>query len=467
MRTPYVIVMHLNIATDPPNYIAIHALTLSEFESASATLGPDAINARTADFSGQAGRVLLVSASDGHVARVYFGLGKSFEAATFGHLASKLPPGDYKIVTPIATDQAQSVLTAFLLGAYVFDRFKKKPAKSARLIPPDGSDGVAASRIVAAVNMGRDLINSPPNIMGPEALEAAALELGHAHGAEIEVIKGDALIAQNYPLIHAVGRGSAEPPRLVIMRIGDKNASKVGLVGKGVTFDTGGLNLKPGAGMALMKKDMGGAACVLALFASLAQARLNIRLSVYLPIVENSADGHSFRPSDIITARNGLTVEIDNTDAEGRLILADAVTRASEDGNALILDMATLTGAARVALGPDLPPFFTENEELATDLIVAAKDTGDHLWRLPLWRPYEEDLDSPVADIKNSGSTFAGAITGALFISKFVNTAQNTPLWAHFDVYCWNPKDKPSGPAGGEVYAVRAIDAFLRARFCD
>jgi leucyl aminopeptidase len=249
------------------------------------------------------------------------------------------------------------------------------------------------------------------------------------------------------------------------LRIGDPTAPKVALVGKGVTFDTGGLNLKPGGGMALMKKDMGGAACVLALFSSLAQAPLKVRLSVYIPIVENSMDGNCFRPSDVIIARNGLTVEIDNTDAEGRLILADAVTRASEDGNALILDMATLTGAARVALGPELPPFFTDDEDLAAGLTSSALATGDHLWRMPLWRPYEDDLESSIANLKNSGGPFAGAINGALFISKFVDTKDNKPIWAHFDVYCWNPKDKPGRPAGGEVHGVRTIDAMLRARY--
>jgi leucyl aminopeptidase len=318
---------------------------------------------------------------------------------------------------------------------------------------------------VLAVKLGRDLVNTPANDMGPDALEDVARSLVNQYDAEIEVIKGDELLVQNYPLIHAVGRGAAQAPRLLILRLGRPDAYPLALVGKGVTFDSGGLNLKPGSGMALMKKDMGGAACALALFSSLAQARLDVRLSVYLPIVENAMDGSSFRPSDVIRARNGLSVEIDNTDAEGRLILADAVQRASEDGNAMILDMATLTGAARVALGPELPPFFTENEELAAALIESATRTGDHLWRMPLWRAYEDDLDSPIADLKNSGGPFAGAINGALFISKFVTHGEHTPIWAHFDVYCWNPKEKPGRPQGGEVHAVRAIEAMLRKRF--
>ena len=457
--------MHINIAPDDATCVAVHALTVIEFTATSKDFAPVAAQAQSQNFSSKSGQALLVYRPDGTLGRVYFGLGNAFDASVFGGLAGKLPAGDYKIVSSIPDDQAQSVMTAYLLGCYVFDRYKKKPAKSARLVAPIGSDSQAASRVVSAVAMGRDLVNTPPNDMGPDALAAAAIALGQAHGAEIEIIKGDELLVQNYPLIHAVGRGYSQEPRLVILRIGDDNAPKVALVGKGVTFDTGGLNLKPGTGMALMKKDMGGAACVLALFSSLAQARLNVRLSVYIPIVENSMDGNSFRPSDVIIARNGLSVEIDNTDAEGRLILADAVTRASEDGNEIILDMATLTGAARVALGPELPPFFTEDETLAGQLVAASKETGDHLWRMPLWRPYEDDLESSIADIKNSGGPFAGAINGALFISKFVNTPNNTPIWAHFDVYCWNPKDKPGHPAGGEVHAVRTIDAMLRARF--
>ena len=457
--------LHPNIAPSRDKSTPIYAVTSAATADILAKNAHHVRSATQYDFKGQAGRLLLIHSNDGAVECGYFGLGSVFSSAEFGGLAGKLPAGDYYLASPLPKDQAQAVLIAFLLGTYVFDRYKKKPAKAARLAPPEGSDAVSASRIVGAVAMGRDLVNTPPNDMGPDALEAAARALGAAHGAEIDVIKGEALLAQNYPLIHAVGRGSAQAPRLVILRIGAVSAPKLALVGKGVTFDTGGLNLKPGTGMALMKKDMGGAACVLALFSSLAQARLDVRLSVYIPIVENSMDGASFRPSDVIVARNGLSVEIDNTDAEGRLILADAVTRASEDGNEIILDMATLTGAARVALGPELPPFFTDDDDLANQLTRAATTTGDHLWRMPLWRPYEDDLDSNIADLKNSGGPFAGAINGALFISKFVDTPNNKPIWAHFDVYCWNPKDKPGRPAGGEVHGVRAIDAMLRARF--
>lgn len=457
--------LHKNIAPSDGPFVPVYAVTNAQSETAMAAFAPDREIAAVQDFKGQAGRVLLIHAADGALARVYFGLGNIFDAVGFGSLAAKLPDGDYEVASALPEGAGEAVLTNYLLGSYVYNRYKTKPTKYARLAAPKGCDAIAISRTVNAVGFGRDLVNTPPNDMGPNALEAAVVALGAHYGAEIEVIRGDDLLTQNYPLIHAVGRGSAQVPRLVILRIGDVDATKLALVGKGVTFDTGGLNLKPGSGMALMKKDMGGAACVLALFTLLAQAPLKARLSIYIPIVENSMDGASFRPSDVIKSRNGMTIEIDNTDAEGRLILADAVTRASEDGNEIILDMATLTGAARIALGPELPPFFTEDETLATQLTHAAEVSGDHLWRMPLWRPYEEELESPIADLKNAGSAFGGAINGALFISKFINTANNKPIWAHFDVYCWNPKEKPAHPAGGEVHAVRAIETMLRARF--
>ena len=458
--------MHINIAPPEAPSIPIFAISSQDWPSyLDGKASGQAAWATSHDFKAQAGRVLLVPAPDGTLERVLFGLGSSPTPALYGGLAAKLPAGDYHLATPVNKEQGHAILVFYLLGTYVYKKYKVKEVRAARLVAPLGADSTAASVTVSAVELGRDLVNTPPNDMGPDALEAAALTLAKQHGAEIEVIRGAELIAQNYPLIHAVGRASAQEPRLVILRIGRPDAPRVGLIGKGVTFDTGGLNLKPGSSMALMKKDMGGAACVLALFSALAQARLDIRLSVYIPIVENSLGSQAFRPSDVILARNGLSIEIDNTDAEGRLILADAVHRASEDGNALMIDMATLTGAARVALGPEVPPFFTDDESLAQDLSDAANLTGDPIWRLPLWRPYEDDLDSPIADLKNSGGPFAGAINGALFISKFVTFGDHCPSWAHLDVYCWNPKDKPGRPMGGEVHAVRAVEAMLRKRF--
>lgn len=452
-------------APDAPS-TPVHALTRDRLDAFLAER-PAALLAVTQahDFKAQAGRLLLVNGPDGSIERVLFGLGAETGAAVYGALAAKLPDGDYRLASPPALGEAQAIANAFALGAYVFDRYKKKPKPQGRLQTPAGAEAGEALRIARAVALGRDLVNTPAGDLGPDALEAAARAVAETHGASVEAISGEALLEQNYPLIHAVGRAAAQAPRMIILRHARDglaaDAPRLAIVGKGVTFDSGGLNMKPGAGMALMKKDMGGAACALALFQMAVEARLNVRLSVYLPIVENAVSGNAMRPSDVIGSRKGLTVEIDNTDAEGRLILADAITRACEDGQDMVLDLATLTGAARVALGPELPPFFTDDEPLAEALARAAKQTGDHLWRMPLWAPYEDDLDSQIADIKNSGGPFAGAINGALFIKRFVDA----PVWCHFDVYCWNPKDKPGRPQGGEVHAVRAIDSMLRERF--
>jgi leucyl aminopeptidase len=319
-----------------------------------------------------------------------------------------------------------------------------------------------AQRIVSAAWLVRDLVNTPTNDMGPDALHAAAEKVARENGAVFEAIVGDELIAQNYPLIHAVGRAAAQAPRLLHLSWGDAGAPRLALVGKGVTFDTGGLDIKPSAGMRLMKKDMGGAAHALALAQAVMQSGLKVKLDVYLAVVENAISADAFRPGDVIVSRKGPTVEIDNTDAEGRLILADALTRACEEEPALLLDFATLTGAARTALGPDLPPFFTGDDALAAELAQAALDTADPIWRMPLWDAYEGDMDSSIADMKNTGDgAFAGAIFGALFLRRFVNVAS----WAHFDVYAWAPREKPSRPQGGEAQALRACLKVIKARF--
>jgi leucyl aminopeptidase len=298
--------------------------------------------------------------------------------------------------------------------------------------------------------------------MGPEALEAAARAVADAQGADFHAIVGDDLLAQDYPLIHAVGRAAAEAPRLLHLTWGDPGAPRVALVGKGVTFDTGGLDIKPAAGMRMMKKDMGGAAHALALAQIIMDAKLPVKLDVFLAVVENSIAGNAFRPGDVIKSRKGPTVEIDNTDAEGRLILADALARACEDQPVLLLDFATLTGAARTALGPDLPPFYTGDEALAAELAQAALDTSDPIWRMPLWDAYEAEMDSPIADMKNTGDgAFAGSIYGALFLRRFVSVS----TWAHFDIFAWAPKEKPARPSGGEAQALRACWAVLKARF--
>lgn len=414
------------------------------------------------DFQAQNGRILLVPATDGAIERVLFGAGDKANVNVIGALAQHLPAGDYRIAFAPREFGATPTAIAWGLGAYAFDRYKKRKRPAPLLAPPEGADMAEAARIVEASWLVRDLVNTPTNDMGPVALHAATQTLADRFGAELEAIVGDDLLAQNYPLIHAVGRASAEAPRLLHLSWGDPSAPRVAIVGKGVCFDTGGLDLKPSAGMRLMKKDMGGAAHALGLAHVIMDAKLNVRLDVFLAVVENSVSGNAFRPGDIIPSRKGITVEIDNTDAEGRLVLADAITRACEDQPALILDFATLTGAARTALGPDIPPFFANDDALAAEYAQAAIETSDPVWRMPLWDAYDSDMDTPIADIKNTGEGgFAGAIYGALFLRRFVTA----PAWAHFDVYAWAPKEKPSRPSGGEAQALRASWAVLKKRF--
>jgi leucyl aminopeptidase len=414
------------------------------------------------DFQAQNGRILLVPATDGSIERVVFGVGDKANAMAMGALAQHLPAGDYRIAAAPREFAATSVAIAWGLGAYAFDRYKKRKRPAPRLCAPEGADMGEAARLVSASWLARDLVNTPTNDMGPDALHAAAESVAREHGADFEAIVGDALLKQNYPLIHAVGRASSQAPRLLHLSWGDPNAPRLALVGKGVCFDTGGLDIKPSSGMRLMKKDMGGAAHALALAQIVMESKLNVRLDLFLAVVENSIAGDAFRPGDVIPSRKGPTVEIDNTDAEGRLILADALARASEDTPALLLDYATLTGAARTALGPDIPPFFTGDEALASELANASVETSDPVWRLPLWDAYEGDMDSGIADLKNTGDgAFAGAIYGALFLRRFVTV----PAWAHFDVYAWAPKEKPSRPAGAEAQALRASWAVIKKRF--
>jgi len=414
------------------------------------------------DFRAQAGRTLLVPATDGAIERVLFGLGDKANAMAMGALAAQLPSGDYKLAAAPREFPAGLVAIAWGLGAYAFDRYKPRKRAAPRLVLPEGADGADVARIVTASWLARDLINTPTNDMGPEALHAAAEAIARAGGAAFEAIVGDDLLTQNYPLIHAVGRAAQEAPRLLHLSWGAADAPRVALVGKGVTFDTGGLDIKPGAGMRLMKKDMGGAAHALALAQMIMDAKLPVRLEVFLPVVENSIGGDAFRPGDILKSRKGLSIEIDNTDAEGRLILADALARACEDKPDLLIDFATLTGAARAALGPDLPPLYTDDESLAADLARAAHETADPLWRMPLWDAYDGDIETSLADLKNAGDgAMAGSIYAALFLRRFVSVS----AWAHFDIYAWSMKDKPARPAGGEAQTLRACWRVLRQRY--
>jgi leucyl aminopeptidase len=421
--------------------------------------------ARVMGFEPKAGRILPLPGVDGTLEAVLFGLGSDAGLATspfaLGKLATDLPAGAYRLEGTLANPDL--AFLGFLLGSYRFDRFKSGAAPQVTLAPPPGCKAAEVEEIARAVKAGRDLINLPANALGVEDLARAAHRLAETHGTSAREIIGEDLLAQNFPLIHTVGRASAVAPRLIDFTWGDSRAPKVTLVGKGVVFDTGGLNLKPDNSMLLMKKDMGGAAAALTAADILMTLDTPIRLRVILPIVENSVAGSSFRPGDIYTSRKGLSVEIGNTDAEGRLVLADALALADEDNPDLIIDFATLTGAARVALGPDLPPFYTEEDALAGAIAAAGEAVNDPVWRLPLWKPYAAMIDSKVADINNAGvGGFAGSITAALFLRRFVR--ETTP-WVHFDIYGWTPSAKPGRPEGGEPQAARLVAEFIRKKY--
>ncbi|MEH2504378.1 leucyl aminopeptidase [Bradyrhizobium sp. AZCC 1578] len=417
------------------------------------------------DFTAKPGKCLTLPAPDGKIAQVVFGLdeetAKSHDLFRPGALPGLLPPGVYRFAN-VPHDPRLATL-AFALGSYRFGRYRKAEKPEVRLVPPDGVDIADIARMAEAAALARDLINTPSNDMGPEQLADAAQALAARFGASFDCIVGDELVKQNFPLIHAVGMASARAPRLIDLSWGDPAHPKVTLVGKGVCFDTGGLDLKPSSGMLIMKKDMGGAANALALAQMVMDAKLKVRLRVLLPAVENAVAGNAFRPLDIFKSRKGLNVEIGNTDAEGRLVLADALALADEDKPDLLIDLGTLTGAARVALGPDLPPFYTHDETLAESVAEHAKRENDPLWRMPLWPPYDSWLDSKVADINNAPSGgFAGSITCALFLHRFVTDAKS---WLHVDIYGWTPSAKPARPEGGECQAARAIYKLLSERY--
>jgi leucyl aminopeptidase len=451
------------LTDDTPTAVPIHALRAADWpawiESRS-----EALKRLCAahDFRAQAGRLLIAPATDGAIERVLYGLGDKTTAMQMGALAQALPAGDYKIASAPREFPAGLVATAWGLGCYAFTRYKARKRPAPRLLAPEGADMADVARVVRAVWLTRDLVNTPAADMSPAALQAAAEAVAKQYGAECEAIVGEELLARNYPLIHAVGRAAKEAPRLVRIAWGAQDAPRVTLVGKGVTFDTGGLDIKPDTGMRIMKKDMGGAAHALALGQIVMDTKLPVRLEIYLPIVENAIAGDAFRPGDIVKSRKGLTVEVDNTDAEGRLILADALARASEAKPQLMIDFATLTGAARSALGPDLPPMYTDDEALAADYAKASLDVADPLWRMPLWAPYEGDMESPIADLKNTcDGAMAGSVYAALFLKRFVEAE----AWAHFDIYAWAPREKPARPAGGEAQTLRASWRVLRQRY--
>jgi leucyl aminopeptidase len=418
------------------------------------------------NFSGTAKRSVLLPDADGKLAAVAFGIGNGQQGEPCGPsellaglLGAGLPAGTYRIASELS-DPALAAL-AWGLGGYSFSRYRRKEQNGARAklrLADAGADRIVNT--AEAVWLGRDLINTPASDMAPADLEAVARELAERHGADISVIVGDDLLAQNFPLIHAVGRASPRQPRLIDLTWGPIGAPKITLVGKGISFDTGGLDIKPASAMLLMKKDMGGAATALALAHMIMGQRLPCRLRVLIPTAENSVGGDAFRPGDILASRLGLNVEIGNTDAEGRLVLADALALADADEPDSIFVFATLTGAARSALGPDLPAFFTDDGALAQSLPALAASIGDPLWHMPLWEGYRRGLDSDIADINNVWeSPFAGAITAALFLKRFVSKARR---FAHFDLYGWRPAARPLGPKGGEPQTARAVMEHLR-----
>ena len=417
-------------------------------------------------FKAEAGSTATIAGEDGGLSAVILGLGRGDDPWVTGNLAKTLPKGVYRFagMSGAFADFPTWAALAWALGGYSFARYKSESQpQRATLVWPEGCDRTYVGQAVAASTLTRDLINTPAADLLPDGLEQAARDLAALHGAAITVITGEALLAQNYPMIHAVGRASSVAPRLIDFKWGAASAPKVTLVGKGVCFDSGGLDLKSASGMALMKKDMGGAATVLGLAHMIMAAKLPVRLRVLVPAVENAVAGNSFRPGDILKTRKGITVEIGNTDAEGRLVLADALTEASSENPALLIDCATLTGACRTALGPDLPGLFVDDEALAADLLAAARAAYDPLWRLPLYQPYRKMIDSKVADINNAGdSPFAGAITAGLFLKEFVGADIK---WIHIDSYAWNPSDRPGRPAGGEALSQRTLFGLIKARF--
>ncbi|MDP5306594.1 leucyl aminopeptidase family protein [Paracoccus spongiarum] len=414
-------------------------------------------------FAAKPGEICLLPGADGALAGALFGLGEPARAGrerlAFAR-ATALPRGCWRLAAiPAGFDPDEAAL-GWLLGQYRFTRYKGQPEDGPRLVAPEGVDAARIEAIAAGEFLTRDLINTPAADMGPDQIENAARDLAGEIGARIRVITGPALLEHNLPMIHAVGRAAATAPRLIELSLGD-DGPLVAIIGKGVCFDTGGLNLKPGASMALMKKDMGGAATALGLLMMLARtgAARGLRLRLLIPAVENSVSGNAFRPGDVLTSRKGLTVEVNNTDAEGRLVLADAMALAAEDRPDLMISLATLTGAARVALGPDIPPFYCDDDRTADALSRAAMAVGDPLWRMPFWTPYEPQIEPQIADLDNAPSGgMAGSITAALFLRRF---AEGAGRYVHLDIYGWQPGPAPGRPKGGVGQGARAILAAL------
>ncbi|MFD2739656.1 leucyl aminopeptidase family protein [Sulfitobacter aestuarii] len=454
--------MSLSLRAATADAIPLHVLAEEALEDWLAAQDDTTRNAVAAfGFTGGLGQALALTDAQGGIAMALVGYGteQSRSRGRF-HLAGaapKLPKGAYRIAGGLPDNQLENETLGWLLAGYRFDRYHKQSPLLAEIVPDARLDRSRLTALAEGEMLTRDLINTPASDMGPPDLEQSAHELAEAHDARIEVIAGEDLLAQNLPLIHAVGRAADRAPRLIDMRWGD-SGPKLTLVGKGVCFDTGGLNLKPGASMELMKKDMGGAAAVLGLAHMIMACRVKLQLRVLIPAVENSVAGNAFRPQDILTSRKGLTVEINNTDAEGRLVLADALALADEEKPDQIISMATLTGAARVAVGPDLAPYYSDDPAFVQALESAASRQADPVWRMPFHAPYEPMIEPGIADLDNAPKGgFAGSITAALFLRRFVTDSR----YAHFDIYGWQPSDAPARPKGGVGQATRALHDCL------
>lgn len=414
-------------------------------------------------FSADPGSFVFIPGAGGGVERVLIAPHEEEPVWAFASLPMSLPPANYVIDKDLEPDTASAAALGWALAAYAFTRYKAPKRTPATLVWPRNADRAEVARVARGVALARDLINTPAEDMGPEELVSAGEAIAKRAGAAVRVVRGDALLKENYPSIHTVGRASSRAPALLDIRWGDQAAPRVTLVGKGVCFDTGGLNLKARDAMLEMKKDMGGSAVVLGLAQTLMDAGAPIRLRVLIPAVENSVSGAAYRPRDIIRTRSGKTVEVGNTDAEGRLVLCDALAEADSEAPDLLIDCATLTGAAKIALGPDVQALYCDDDEAAGAMQRLSIALGDPLWRMPLWRPYRKMIEAKCADIDNFQSTpLAGSIAGALFLAEFVSSART---WAHLDIMAANPSAKPGRPEGGEATGMRALYAYIRERF--
>jgi leucyl aminopeptidase len=446
--------------TDSAKALPLHVMEREQFAAWRTQQSPALVAWLDAQhFNGSGGSVVLLPGEHG-LAGAIVGVGDPGDAYAYAHAPFALPEGTVWRVEGTLPANIETLLhLGWGLGSYRFARYRKPNRAPAQLLATPSAE---VRDVVAASLRVRDWVNTPTEDMGPQQLEDAARELAAAHGGQVEVITGDALLEQNFPAIHAVGRASHRAPRLIALRWGQPGQLHVALVGKGVCFDTGGLDIKPADGMRNMKKDMGGAAHALALAGLVMAQQLPVQLTLLIAAVENAIGPDAFRPGEVIATRKGLSIEIDNTDAEGRLVLCDALTYASEQKPEIVLDFATLTGAARIALGPDLPALFSNNDVLAQQWLQAGETTRDPVWRMPLWRPYLRYLHSGIADLANAGSRMAGSVTAALYLERFIAEGQ---VWAHLDVYAWNDGERPGRPAGGEALALRSAWAMLKTRY--